>query len=70
MAYAEAVKATFDYCVWVLERVAPIIGMNYFEINLLLFVIVQPLLILLFFSLWLVERERRKRTLVTDRSRP
>ena len=43
----------FNWCVLVLEIVAEYIGMSYELINILIFVILQPLLILIFFYLWL-----------------
>lgn len=47
MTYSTIINALFDWCVWVLEVIAPRIGMTYNEINIYLFVILQPALILL-----------------------
>tara|TARA_R110002096_G_scaffold211657_1_gene399077 strand:- start:697 stop:891 length:195 start_codon:yes stop_codon:yes gene_type:complete len=43
----------FNWCVWLLEVTAPMVGMTYQEINIWLFVIIQPALIVLFFVLWI-----------------
>ena len=48
----------FNLCVLVLETMAEYTGMSYELINILIFVILQPLLILIFFYLW--RRERHK----------
>lgn len=45
----ETINHLFDYCVQLLIDVAPMLGMTYNEINIYLFVILQPVLILLFF---------------------
>ncbi len=46
----------FNWCVLVLEIMAEHTGMSYELINILIFVILQPLLILIFFYLWRKER--------------
>ena len=48
----------FNWCVLVLEIMAEVTGMSYELINILLFVILQPLLIVIFCYLW--RRERHK----------
>ena len=52
-------REVFDWCVQFLYWLAPKIGMNYVEINIWLFIIIQPALILLFAYLWLRERNRQ-----------
>ena len=42
----------FLWCVWVLEVIGEVIGMGYELANIVLFVVLQPGLILLFFTLW------------------
>ena len=42
----------FNWCVLVLEIMAEYTGMSYELINIIIFVIFQPLLILIFFYLW------------------
>lgn len=44
--YNEWINSSFDWCVWVLEVIAPRIGMTYNEINIWLFVIIHPLITL------------------------
>ena len=46
MTYSTYINELFDLCVWILEVVAPRIGMTYNEINIWLFVVLQPVLIL------------------------
>ena len=54
----------FNWCALVLEIMADLTGMSYELINILIFVILQPLLILIFFYLW--RRERRKYREISD----
>ena len=54
----------FNWCVLVLEIMADLMGMSYELINILIFVILQPLLILIFFYLW--RRERKKYREISD----
>ena len=54
----------FNWCVLVLEIMAEYTGMSYELINILIFVILQPLLILFFFYLW--RRERHKYREISD----
>ena len=42
----------FLWCVWVLEIIGEVTGMGYELSNIVIFVILQPGLILLFFILW------------------
>jgi len=48
----------FNWCVLVLEIMADLTGMSYELINILIFVIFQPLLIVIFFYLWRRETKR------------
>ena len=54
----------FNWCVLVLEIMAEKTGMSYELINILIFVILQPILILIFFYLW--RRERTKYREISD----
>ena len=49
----------FLWCVWVLEVIGEVTGMGYELANIVIFVILQPSLILLFFILW--RREKKKK---------
>jgi len=42
----------FLWCVWVFEVIGEVTGMGYELANIVLFVVLQPGLILLFFTLW------------------
>ena len=48
----------FNWCVLVLEIMAEAMGISYELINILIFVILQPLLIVVFFYLWRRETKR------------
>ena len=48
----------FNWCVWVLEVIGNVTGMGYELTNIVIFVVLQPALILLFFILW--RREKKK----------
>ena len=48
----------FNWCEWVLRVIGNVTGMGYELANIVIFVILQPALILLFFILW--RREKRK----------
>ena len=54
----------FNWCVLVLEIMADLTGMSYELINILIFVILQPLLIVIFFYLW--RRETKKYREISD----
>ena len=63
----ELVKNTFMFCVYVLQVIGGApgeFGFGYYLANLLIFVVLQPALILLFFCLW--RRERTKNRRLTD----
>ena len=50
----------FNWCVWVLEVIGNVTGMGYELANIVIFVILQPALILLFFILWRIEKRKKK----------
>ena len=50
----------FNWCVFVLEVIGDVTGMGYELANIVIFVIIQPSLILLFFILWQKEKRRNK----------
>jgi len=49
----------FLFCVFVLEVIGEVTGMGYELANIVIFVILQPMLILLFFILWRFEKKRK-----------
>jgi len=49
----------FYWCVYVLQVIGHFTGMGYQLANIVIFVIIQPLLILLFFYLWVKEKNRK-----------
>ena len=50
----------FKWCVKVLEWIGNITGMGYELANIVIFVILQPALILLFFIMWRIEKRKNK----------
>ena len=50
----------FNLCVKILEWIGNVTGMGYELANIVIFVILQPGLILLFFILWRVEKSKNK----------
>lgn len=54
----EVIDFVFKVCVIILVDMANFLGISYEAINIIIFVLLQPGLILLFFILW--RRERKK----------
>ncbi len=53
------IEKFFLWCVGVLEVIGEVTGMGYELANIVIFVILQPGLILLFFILWRFEKKRK-----------
>ena len=51
----------FNWCVRVLEVIGNVTGMGYELANIVIFVVLQPALILLFFILWRREKKKNRR---------
>ena len=49
----------FNWCVKILEWIGNVTGMGYELANIVIFVILQPALILLFFILWLRAKNKK-----------
>ena len=54
----ELIDFVFKICVILLVDLANLIGISYEAINIIIFVFLQPALILLFFVLWRKERKK------------
>lgn len=50
----------FNWCVFALEVIGDFTGMGYELANIVIFVIIQPGLILLFYMLWRNEKRKNK----------
>ena len=50
----------FNWCVLILEIIGDITGMGYELANIVIFIIIQPSLILLFYILWKKEKRKNK----------
>ena len=59
----ELIDFVFKVCVIVLVDLANLIGISYEAINIIIFVFLQPALILLFFVLW---RKERKKNIISQ----
>ena len=55
----ELVDFIFKVCVFILVDLVNFFGISYELINIIIFVILQPALILLFFILWRKERKKK-----------
>jgi len=58
----ELIDFVFKVCVILLVDLANLLGISYEAINIIIFVFLQPALIILFFILW--RKERRKNEIV------
>jgi len=56
----ELIDFVFKVCVIVLVDLANLIGISYEAINIIIFVFLQPALIILFFILWRKEQRKTK----------
>ena len=56
----EFVDFVFKICVILLVDFAELLGISYEAINIILFIFIQPALIILFVTLWLIERRKNK----------
>ena len=54
----ELIDFIFKICVIILVDLANLLGLSYEAINIIIFIFLQPGLILLFFILWRREREK------------
>ena len=50
----------FDWCVYVLEVIGNFTGMGYELANIVIFVFLQPGLIIIFYFLWQKEKKKNK----------
>jgi len=48
----------FNWCVWVLTVIGDVTGVGYAWANIVIFVLLQPAVVLLFFTLWVLERRK------------
>ena len=57
-AMGQLISDFFFWCVHVLEVIGEVSGMGYALANIVIFVILEPALIILFFYLWIKERRK------------
>ena len=61
--FEEIIKEIFMFCVYLLQVIGGKpgeFGHGYYLGNLIIFVILQPALIILFFTLWRIEKKKNK----------
>ena len=56
----EIIDIIFKVCVEILKVIGDVTGMGYALVNIVIFVIIQPALIILFFVLWRREKKKNK----------
>ena len=56
----EFIDFIFKICVVVLVDLAELLGLSYEALNIIIFIILQPALIDLFFILWRIEKRKNK----------
>ena len=56
----ELIDFIFKICVILLVDLAELLGLSYEALNIIIFIIVQPALIVLFFILWRIEKRKNK----------
>ena len=56
----ELIDFVFKICFIVLVDLAELLGLSYEALNIIIFIIVQPALIVFFFILWRVEKRKNK----------
>jgi hypothetical protein len=59
------IDAIFRICVYILVDISEIIGISYEAINIWIFVIIQPALIIIFFVLWRIEKKKRNKKTIS-----
>jgi hypothetical protein len=63
--FEEIIKEIFMVCVYILQVIGGKpgeFGHGYYLANLIIFVLIQPTLIILFFTLWRMEKKKNKST--------
>ena len=58
--FNQAVDSLFWWCVELLKVWGDVTGLGYNLLNILVFILLQPALILLFFTLWIYEKNKRR----------
>ena len=56
----ELIDFVFKICVIILVDLAELLGLSYEALNIIIFIIIQPALIVFFFILWRVEKRKNK----------
>ena len=64
------IKKIFWECVQFIEYLGNLTGLGYEFTNILLFIIIQPLLIIVFLFLWLKEKRKNRNLLNTNKNLP
>lgn len=62
MGMMNLVDQFFSVCVHILQVIGDVTGMGYNLANIVIFVFLQPALIIVFFVLWRIEKNKNKQT--------
>ena len=50
----------FEFCVKIMRASANLTGLSYKEVNTIVFLIIEPALVIIFFTLWRYEKHKSK----------
>ena len=57
----DSIDTIFKLCVFILVDIADFFGISYEAVNIIIFIIIQPSLIIALFVLWLIEKNRNQK---------
>ena len=57
----ESIDTIFKLCVFILVDIADFFGISYEAVNIIIFIIIQPSLIIALFVLWQIEKNRNQK---------
>ena len=61
----ESIDTIFKLCVFILVDIADFFGISYEAVNIIIFIIIQPSLIIALFVLWQIEKNRNQKKNMT-----
>ena len=57
----DSIDTIFKLCVFILVDIADFFGISYEAVNIIIFIIIQPSLIIALFVLWQIEKNRNQK---------
>lgn len=61
----DSIDTIFKLCVFILVDIADFFGISYEAVNIIIFIIIQPSLIIALFVLWQIEKNRNQKKNMT-----